>query len=126
MCRSQEYRRLRALVQHEVSDRICDARLARGDEVKKAFEAAAEASSERLVGDGATDDIDVEAVETAAKRTMMETGARAVAKRFNTDHSDRVGPSIACACGGEAHGSAPENLHNGVGRNPTGTGLLPL
>ena len=87
---------------------------------KKDFEAivAVETSSERLVGNGVTDDIDMEA--TAAKRT--ETCARTVAKRFNTDHSDRVGP--ACACGGEAHGAALENLHNGVGRNPTGTGSL--
>ncbi len=118
----EEYKRLRELVQQLVSDEICDARLdrSRGDEVKKkAFEAvvAAEASSEinRLVGDGVTDDM--EAVETAAKRA--EIGARAVAKRFN--RSDHVGPSIACAsCGGEAHGPAPKNLHNGVGRSSTG------
>ena len=80
----------------------------------------AEASFEinRLIGDGVTDDIDMEAVETAAKRTMMEIGARAVAKRFNADRSDHVGPSIACtSCGGEAHymGRRPKTFTTALG-----------
>lgn len=52
-----------------------------------------------LVGSGPVGAWDFEAVETAARRRVLAVAARAVAHRLNADHSDYVGPTLACiAC----------------------------
>ncbi len=66
---------------------------------KSAFEAEIVAEVEALVGDGAADNWDFEAIETAARRQAMSVAARAVERRLNADTSDHAGPALPCACG---------------------------
>jgi hypothetical protein len=76
--------------------------LARGGQkggFKAAFEAEIVAEIEALVGTGAVEDWDFEAIETAARRKAMCVAARAVEQRFNADTSDHVGPTAPCSCG---------------------------
>ena len=54
---------------------------------------------EALVGPGAVDRLDFEAVEVAARRQALRVAARALEQRLNADTSDQTGPSVACACG---------------------------
>jgi len=79
--------------------------LARGGQkggVKTAFEAEIIAEIEDLVGTNAADDLDFEAVETAARRKAMRLAAHAVESRLNADRSDHAGPTLPCACGSPA------------------------
>src|ERR1700685_4287235 len=55
-----------------------------------------------LLGSGASDGIDFEAIETAARRQVLGLAARAVEQRLNADTSDYAGPSLPCDCGGAA------------------------
>jgi hypothetical protein len=66
---------------------------------KAAFDAEIVAEIEALVGTGAVEDWDFEAVEMAARRRAMRVAARAVARRINADTSDHIGPTLLCACG---------------------------
>jgi hypothetical protein len=66
---------------------------------KAAFEAEIVAEIEALVGTGAVDDWDFEAIETAVRREAMRVAARAVERRINADTSDHAGPTAPCACG---------------------------
>ena len=52
-----------------------------------------------LVGAGAVDGWDFEALETAARRQALRVAGRALEQRLNADRSDQTGPSVACACG---------------------------
>ncbi len=75
--------------------------LARGGQkggFKAAFQAEIVAEIEALVGTGAVDDWDFEAIETAARRKAMRVAARAVERRINADTSDYVGATAPCAC----------------------------
>ncbi len=64
-----------------------------------AFEGAIVAEITALVGPGAVDGWDFEAIETAARREALRVAARAVEQRLNADTSDHVGPTAPCACG---------------------------
>ena len=64
-----------------------------------AFEAEIVAEIEALVGPGAVDGWDFEAIETAARRQAMCVAARAVERRINADTSDHAGATAPCACG---------------------------
>ena len=64
-----------------------------------AFEAEIVTEIETLVGPGAVDDWDLEAIETAARRTARRVAAHAVEQRLNADTSDHAGPTVSCACG---------------------------
>lgn len=66
---------------------------------KAAFEAEIVTEIEALVGEGAVDDWDFEAIETATRRRTMCVAARAVERRINADLSDRTGTTAPCACG---------------------------
>ncbi|MBI4841887.1 MAG: ISKra4 family transposase [candidate division NC10 bacterium] len=66
---------------------------------KEAFEAEVVAEIEALVGPGAVDGLDFEAIETAARRRALAIAARAVEQRFNADPSDHRGPTLSCRCG---------------------------
>jgi hypothetical protein len=66
---------------------------------KAAFEAEIVAEIEALVGPGAVDDWDFEAIEAAARRKAMRVAARAVERRINADTSDHAGPTAPCPCG---------------------------
>ncbi len=52
-----------------------------------------------LLGCGASDGIDFEAIETAALRQVLALAARAIEQRLNADTSDHAGPSLDCECG---------------------------
>jgi hypothetical protein len=47
-------------------------------------------------------DLDLEAVEVAARRQALRLAARALEQRLNADTSDYQGPQLACACGQSA------------------------
>ncbi len=67
--------------------------------LKKAFDAEVVAEIEALVGPGAADGLDFEAIETAARRRALAVAARAVERRINADRSEHAGPTLPCACG---------------------------
>ena len=55
-----------------------------------------------LLGCGASDGIDFEAIETAARRQVLGLAARAIEQRLNADASDHAGPTLRCGCGQDA------------------------
>lgn len=69
---------------------------------KEAFVAEIEAEVEALIGPGAAEEIDFEAIETAARRQALGIACRAVEQRINADESDHVGPTLPCGCGRRA------------------------
>jgi len=66
---------------------------------KEALAAEVTAEIEALVGPGAVDGLDFEAIETAARRQALQLTARAVERRLNADTSDHAGPTLRCDCG---------------------------
>ncbi len=54
---------------------------------------------EALLGPGAVDGLDFEAIETAARRRALELTARAIERCLNADTSDHAGPTLRCDCG---------------------------
>ena len=103
----EECKRLRRLTNEliEVSEQLCDTRSAEAatDKSKKtlgaAFVADIQAEVEALLGrcpDGA---LDLETVETAARRCALQVAALAVQQRINADGSDWQGPYLPCDCG---------------------------
>src|SRR5688572_16628689 len=54
---------------------------------------------ETLLGHQAVQDLDFEAVETAARRQALRLAARALEQRLNADTSDHSGPELPCSCG---------------------------
>jgi len=73
---------------------------------KEAFNAEVVAEIEALVGPGALDGLDFEAIETAARRRALQVAARAVERRLNADTSDHVGPTLPCPRCGKLAGYA--------------------
>jgi hypothetical protein len=67
--------------------------------LKDAFDADIVAEIEALVGRGAVDGLDFEAIETAAPRRVLQVAARAVERRLNADTRDHAGPTVPCPCG---------------------------
>lgn len=67
--------------------------------LQKAFSTEVVAEIEALVGSGAVQELDFEAIETAVRRKAMRLAARAIQQRFNADGSDYVGPTTPCSCG---------------------------
>jgi hypothetical protein len=70
-----------------------------------------------LIGPGAAEGIDFEAVETAVRREAMRIAARAVERRLNADHSDHNRAWLPCACGGQARygGRRPKSFMTVLG-----------
>ena len=64
-----------------------------------AFQRQIAAEVEALIGPQALEQLDFEAIETAARREALKLAAYAVAQRLNADHADHCGPSLPCACG---------------------------
>jgi hypothetical protein len=70
---------------------------------------------ENLLGRQSIAELDLEAVEMAARRQALRLAARALEERLNTDTSDHVGPELPCPCGGSAkyhgrHGKTFESV----------------
>ena len=55
-----------------------------------------------LLGRGSSDSIDLEAIETAARRQALGLAARAIEQRINADASDYAGTHLPCSCGESA------------------------
>lgn len=70
-----------------------------------------------MIGPGAAEGIDFEAVETAVRREAMRIAARAVERRLNADHSDHNRAWLPCACGGQARygGRRPKSFMTVLG-----------
>ena len=62
-----------------------------------AVEVAVEIDS--LLGRGSSDGIDLEAIETAARRQALGLAARAIEQKINADSSDYAGSHLPCGCG---------------------------
>ena len=73
---------------------------------KKGLQAALEAEVVQevaaLLGPGAVEDLDFEALEVALRHRMLGLAARAIEQRLNADTSDEAGSRVLCRCGGEA------------------------
>jgi len=82
-----------------------------------AFAAEIVAEIDALVGPGAVEDWDFEAIEMASRREALRVAARAVEQRINADPSDNVGPTAPCACGHPARyaGRRPKRFTSVLG-----------
>jgi len=67
--------------------------------LQAALQAEVVAEIEALIGPGAIDRIDFEAIEAAARRRALQLAARVIERRLNADTSDHAGPTLACPCG---------------------------
>lgn len=74
----------------------------RQKKLQEAFETEVAAEVEALIGPGAADGIDFEAIEMASRREALKVAARAVERRLNADTSDHAAPALPCACGESA------------------------
>jgi hypothetical protein len=83
----------------------------------QAFQQQIAAEVEALIGPQALDQLDFEAIETAARREALKVAAYAVAQRLNADHADHCGPSLPCACGQRARyaGRHRKTFHTALG-----------
>src|SRR5215469_9309790 len=72
---------------------------------------------ETLLGGASIADLDLEAVEMAARRQALRLAARALEQRLNTDTRDHVGPELPCPCGGSAkyHGRHEKTFESVLG-----------
>lgn len=52
-----------------------------------------------MLGRGSSDGLDLEAIETAARRQVLGLAARAMEQRINADLSDCAGAHLPCECG---------------------------
>ena len=61
--------------------------------------------------------LDLEAVEMAARRQVLRLAARALEQRLNADTSDHEGPELPCPCGGSAqyHGRHEKTFESVLG-----------
>jgi len=84
---------------------------------KTAFEAEIVTEIEALVGTGAVDEWDLDAMEIAARRKAMRVAACAVEQRVNADTSDHTGPTASCVCGEQARyaGRRPKTFESVLG-----------
>lgn len=55
-----------------------------------------------MIGRQALQDLDLEALEMAARRQAFQLAARAMERCLNADTSDSAGPHLPCGCGGSA------------------------
>ena len=72
---------------------------------------------EALLGRGAVDEVDFEALEMALRQGTLRLAARAIEQRLNADTSDEVGSRIPCRCCGEAQfaGRRSKQVHSVLG-----------
>src|SRR5271157_115412 len=72
---------------------------------------------ETLLGRQAVQELDFEALETAARRQALRLAARALEQRLNADTTDHAGPELACPCGAAAqyHGRHEKTFESVLG-----------
>jgi hypothetical protein len=64
--------------------------------------AEVEQEIEALLGTGAVEELDLEAMETALRRRALRVAARLLQARLNADLSDQIGVTRSCPCGHKA------------------------
>jgi len=78
----------------------------RGSRQKKGLSASFQAEIaqeiQKLIGRQAVQEIDLEALETAARRCALRLAACALQQQLNQDHSDHAGAELPCRCGSAA------------------------
>ena len=81
------------------------------------FAPALEAEVARLIGPGAAEAVDFEAVETCLRRQALQLAARAVERRLNADRSDACAATRPCSCGRQARcaGRHPKTFETALG-----------
>jgi hypothetical protein len=83
--------------------RVCEARNRKTTPKKTSLAARLAldigAEVDALVGREVSQELDLEALETAARRQALRVAARAVEQRINADLSDFTGPHLPCSCG---------------------------
>jgi hypothetical protein len=70
--------------------------------LKEALAAEISQEIDQLIGAHAADCLDLEALETAARRQALRLAAALIERHINTDHSDYTGPHRPCPCGQSA------------------------
>jgi hypothetical protein len=72
---------------------------------------------EALLGSQSIRDLDLEAVEMAARRQALRLAARALEQRLNADTSDHAGSELPCSCGEPAqyHGRHEKTVESVLG-----------
>src|SRR5450759_2289356 len=72
---------------------------------------------EALLGRESIQDLDFEALETAARRQALRLAARALEQRLNADTSDHAGAELPCSCGEPAqyHGRHQKTFESVLG-----------
>src|SRR5438477_12229787 len=72
---------------------------------------------ENLLGHQSIADLDLEAVEMAARRQALRLAARALEQQLNADTSDHGVPELPCPCGGSAQypGRHPKTFESVLG-----------
>jgi len=85
--------------------------------LKAGFDAAVIAEIGALVGPGAVEGLDFEAIEMAARQRALRVAARAVERHLDADTSDHAGPSVPCTCGMPARyaGRRPKTFTTALG-----------
>ena len=70
-----------------------------------------------LLGCQSIADLDLEALEIAARRQALHLAAHALEQQLNGDTSDYVGPQLPCPCGGSAryHGRHEKTFESVLG-----------
>ena len=70
-----------------------------------------------MIGRPAPAGLDLEALETAAKRCALQLAGQAIETHLNQDHSDYSGPQQVCECGGPARyaGRRPKSFQSVLG-----------
>jgi hypothetical protein len=66
------------------------------------FQAQITQEIETLISRQALQDLDLAALETAARRAALRLAAHAIEQHLNQDQSDYQGPTLACSCSEEA------------------------
>lgn len=66
------------------------------------FQAEVAQEIEDLIGRQALEEVDLEALETAARRSALRLAARSLQQQLNQDHSDHTGAELPCSCGRQA------------------------
>jgi len=101
-------------------DRSCAIGLLRGGQKKglqTEFQNDIVQEIEALLGSQSIRDLDLEAVEMAARRQALRLAARALEQRLNADISDHAGPELPCSCGEPAqyHGRHEKTVESVLG-----------
>jgi hypothetical protein len=85
--------------------------------LKNDFDAEVVAEIDALVGPGALDGLDFEAIEIAARRRALGVAARLIERRLDAATSDHAGPTLPCPCGEAARyaGRRPKTFTTALG-----------